>query len=308
MKKIFMTLLTLAVFCTACVQEIPSPRLEKSSIAVSCILSNTDVQRLSLTYSKSMEGGRFFEEVEQATATLYEEGNKVGVFVKSKYGEWELKYHPKEGKRYRLQVEVPGSPVLSATTTMPAAVAVLRNGTTHNNRTKLFTQQAQSAPIWMFCMQSAFKDPLYAVQPPQLAEDTQAQLFQQTGTDHKNADRFNQEGTTADFDFQYGNLLSYKYYVRIAPDNGISNQNPYPFQVQHPSSEASFVVFRSVSEEYDRYLKSIIEKMTFYESEADPVQWFDESVIYSNIENGLGIFGAYRQKAFYYNNTVTTLP
>ena len=61
---------------------------------------------------------------------------------------------------------------------------------------------------------------------------------------------------------------------------------------------------RSASAEYDRYLKSILEKLKFYEDPDDPARWFDETVIFSNIENGLGIFAAYWQQAFYYNNNV----
>ena len=71
--------------------------------------------------------------------------------------------------------------------------------------------------------------------------------------------------------------------------------------VQNAYSDASFVVIRTASEEYDRYIKSVIEKKTFYESDDDPVRWFDESSIYSNIENGLGIFAAYNEQEFYSN-------
>jgi hypothetical protein len=67
-------------------------------------------------------------------------------------------------------------------------------------------------------------------------------------------------------------------------------------------------VMRSASAEYDRYLKSILEKLKFYEDPDDPARWFDETVIFSNIENGLGIFAAYWQQDFYYNNIYPSTP
>ena len=64
------------------------------------------------------------------------------------------------------------------------------------------------------------------------------------------------------------------------------------------------MVFRAASAEYDRYLRSVIEKMLFYESEGDPSAWFEQTVVYSNIEHGLGIFGAYYQTAYYYHEAL----
>ena len=38
--------------------------------------------------------------------------------------------------------------------------------------------------------------------------------------------------------------------------------------------------------------------MLVYQSFEDPTQWLDESEIFSNIENGVGIFGAYTDVMF----------
>ena len=65
MKTFFTTLLITLVALTSCTQDIDiDPRAEVKVVA-SCVLSNTDVQQLKLTYSKEIGGGRFFEEVEQ---------------------------------------------------------------------------------------------------------------------------------------------------------------------------------------------------------------------------------------------------
>ena len=91
---------------------------------VSCVLHNTKVQKLQLTYSQPVNETSFSEEVEVATPTLYEEDKAVGTFSKIGYGEWELNYTPQRGKAYRLVVEVPGHPTITATTTMPIPVGI----------------------------------------------------------------------------------------------------------------------------------------------------------------------------------------
>jgi hypothetical protein len=58
--------------------------------------------------------------------------------------------------------------------------------------------------------------------------------------------------------------------------------------------KSCLIVFRSVSDEYDKYQKSSLEKMHVFESFDDPTQWLDETVVYNNIHNGYGIFGAYK--------------
>ena len=95
-----------------------------TKVVVSCVLHNTKVQKLQLTYSQPVNETSFSEEVEVATPTLYEEDKPVGTFSKIGYGEWELNYTPQRGKAYRLVVEVPGHPTITATTTMPIPVGI----------------------------------------------------------------------------------------------------------------------------------------------------------------------------------------
>ena len=304
MKTFFTTLLITLVALTSCTQDIDiEPRAEVKVVA-SCVLSNTDVQQLKLTYSREIGGGRFFEEVEQAKATLYEEDRAIGVFTKTGYGVWELHYRPVAGRAYRLEVEIPQHSTLRATTTMPSPVSGRRKAL-RSYTTRLFTQRQLTAPYWMLCLRSSLTnmppDPLHL---PGLNQDTQVELFQQMGTNHKQVDHFNEERELSTWDRAYSSIALYRYYTRIVPPKDPSQGSPYEFVVQHPSAEASFVVFRAASAEYDSYLRSVVEKMLFYESEDDPAAWFDQTTIYSNIEHGLGIFAAYYQTAFYYHNAL----
>ena len=286
---------------TACVQEIPAPSPGERKVSVSCVLNNSDTQRLTLTYSKAPYSGSYFNEVEHAEATLYENNQPVGVFTKDGYGEWELAFRPEPGAQYRLEVKIPGEPVLSAVTSMPDVVDISLRDLSDEGCTKVLEQYSSSNPFWLFVMMSSLYDIEYLIHPPVLADDPGLRLFAWIGTDHKDADRFNQDGSMSEEISGYSKTLMYKNYVRVAAAADIDSQHPYTFMVQNAYSDASFVVIRTASEEYDRYIKSVIEKKTFYESDDDPVRWFDESSIYSNIENGLGIFAAYNEQEFYSN-------
>ena len=55
------------------------------------------------------------------------------------------------------------------------------------------------------------------------------------------------------------------------------------------------VVFRSLSEEYDLYLKALLVEDKNQEHRNDYASLFDHQNMHSNIENGAGIFGAYTQ-------------
>lgn len=292
-------------FFISCVKELPvSPENTSSKFVLTCLLTNEDVQKLTLTKSKAFYSGNNFEDVPAAIITLYEDEKEIGFFTKSSNSEWQLTYKPIPGKKYQIVVEVAGNRILKSTTTMPEKTDISFEGVMDENATKIFSQQSHASTFWMFILQSTLDDPIYSIHPPTLEEDPFPRLSFEIGTDHQDADRFNQEGSAVEFIPEFGNTLAYKYYVRITPNAAITKQTPYRFRVQHRMTNASFIVFRHVSSEYDKYLKTICEKKSFYESEDDPAKWFDENIIYSNIENGLGIFGAYIQESYYYNNTI----
>ena len=74
----------LLTMLTACVDDLSISPKEGSRkvVVVSCVLHNTKVQKLHLTYSNPVNEPSFSEEVEVATPTLYEEEKAVGTFSK----------------------------------------------------------------------------------------------------------------------------------------------------------------------------------------------------------------------------------
>lgn len=305
--KLYYYLVALMILLFSCESDITfePPKEVAYPVSVSCILSDSDVQTLKLTYSRKYHKGYFFEEVPEAHPRLYRGDALVGEFTKSDYATWQLNYHPVLGAEYRLEVDLPGGKRLRAVTEMPKRMNIKRGNARKEQHIKEFIQRRAQDPYWIFNLSSSLNEPQYIVITPSLDADDKKELAERIGTNHKDADKFNDEDLNLSDPHRYeGGTVPFKYYIRVSPKVRSEEQEPYRFIVRTSSEGSEYIVFRAVSSSYDRYLKSIIEKATYYEAEDDPARWFDQVSIYSNIENGVGIFGAYTQVHFFYNNRV----
>lgn len=280
MRNIFILSFYFLLSCTKAVDFEPS--FEKQ-VVVNCVLDGqSSVQRLTLSYSNTLSDF-YYERITEAKITLYADDIPVGDFRVDEYNEWYLNYRPLTGKTYRLTVEIPGESLIEATTTMPARIPVKHIAGTDLPDAfmqKYFFQEAYDCAYWIFVMSKT-------VETTRPAEKEQLQMS--LGTDHTDCDRFNMSGSMMSSSFG-SNYLSLEQiaYLRITPQTGKS----YRFYVEAPVGN-SWHCFRAASAEYDKYLKTSVQKMLVYQSFDDPSQWFDENTVYSNIQNGLGIFGAY---------------
>ena len=265
-------------------------------IVVNCLLKNDTIQTLDLTYSSPNIGERLFDEVTAADAKLYCEGEYVGTFIKKKGLGYSLHYTPEVNKSYQLVIDVDGYPQIKASTTFPHN---FQFSPRHNNDSNIcksvlyFSVGGNTAPFWIYyTYRGDVYDSKKDVYPIAL---TGADMFMtQIATDHPRVDNFNA------FDrFLFNTRLREHYgYLRIAP-SGLERERT-DFHL-FGYLQWGLVFGMTVSDEYDQYLKSGLEKMMLYYSLNDPRSWFDETVVYSNIENGLGIFGAYNER-FYQNH------
>lgn len=279
-KYILLTGVVLSLFLYGCVEPIDlNPSGEKKPV-VNCILTSDAVQKLTLTYT-SPHGQNFYEEIADAKIILFETDKVVGEFQKSAYAEWTLNYRPKAGITYRLTVQIPGVKELSATTTFPHILPIRRVKDLDTEGKRYFEKDSTNV-FWAF----AFEKPEDITMRP-VVIDPKFQLYSSIGSDYPQIDNFNHQ----QLDEVNGTRKKYFAYLRMLADE--KSRRFYLEELYN-----CVVVFRSVSHEYDQYLKSSITKMLVYEAFDDPTQWLDESEVFSNIENGVGIFGAYSDVMF----------
>lgn len=194
------------------------------------------------------------------------------------------------GGTYRLEISVPGEKLISATTTMPAKADVKRKRFDYKSETvKYFTEESRTGVFWVFVMK---RNPLEMIDPDKEPEILDSDILATViGTDHRSVDNFNVSDQKIFTDFGTpGISLEHPAYLRISEPEDVA---PYPYEFFIESElDNSTVVFRTVSDEYDKYLKTSLLKAMAYESEDDITSYFEENRIYSNIRNGIGIFGA----------------
>lgn len=279
-KYILLTGVVLSLFLYGCVEPIDlNPSSERKAV-VNCILTSGAVQKLTLTYT-SPHGQSYYEEIADAEITLFEADKAVGKFQKSAYSEWELNYRPKAGMSYKLLVQIPEQEDISATTVFPDKLPVRRLKELDGYGKRHFEKDSTGV-FWAFAFE---KTEDLTMRP--VVIDPKFKLLSKIGTNYPKIDNFNQH------QIEEGNGTSKKHfaYLRMLSDETTSR-----FYLEELHS--CVVVFRAVSDEYDEYLKTSLAKMLVYQSFDDPTQWLDESEIFSNIGNGVGIFGAYSDVMF----------
>lgn len=118
---------------------------------------------------------------------------------------------------------------------------------------------------------------------------------------------------TADSLMISGNF-SGPHYGRFGPDlvrpmadqfqekyTGMLYGRPYEDSILS-SGRAGYVLFKTVSHEYDRYLKAVAEYELLHEVSTDIVGIYQNTNTYTNIKGGVGIFGAEFNQKYYWTN------
>lgn len=277
---------------SSCVTDIDYTDQTNSIPVLNCLLTNDTVQRLSITRSVKMNDSYIFKEIKEATISLYQDEIKVGNFTRISYDNWQLKYTPLPGKIYHIKVVLPDGQILTATTVMPTRVNIQQNKIIDKFPSKNFIQKSFGSPCWITVVNSD------SILKPYSRPTTKDWASTVIGTDHFLSDHFNQNGNLLDF-LPTSDTPAFDYYIRIKPD---SIMDAIPFKLQDSFGFHTYICFRTASAEYDKYLKTSLQKILMRRDETDPGTWFDESKVFSNISNGTGIFAAYYNQYFNYND------
>lgn len=293
--NLFISVLLCVCLFSSCIEDLNIGHNAEKLLTVNCLLSgDVEIQTVYLCYS-GQKGDSFYDSVSSADVRLFEDGKEVGTFSKKNYIQWQINYKPIPGRKYKLEVNVPGMSQVTAETTMPEAIDIVPAGYFDDNL-KYYRQRSYKSPFWIFLMTKNTSDIDYRV-PENISDDYC--LSERIATNHPYVDDFNSEGFIIFSDIGgKGNYVQHNSYLRIG-DNDYGG--PLTFSIEG-SQGNSIVVFRAVSDDYDKYLKSSFQKALCYQSFDDITAHFEENVVYGNITGGLGIFGAYYDKLILRNH------
>lgn len=293
---------------------------EKPTVVVECILTDNPIQTLRLSFT-SADGTQ--REVQEAEAVLTDltVNSVAGTFSRNAEGCWTLDYKAVSGHKYRLEIKVPGYDLIYAEDTMPqqcvvhSAMGFLSNKASNVIYGSVFRVPTGSYKMWVYAMNYN-------------KETGRREIVERICTDAAGVDDFNLTGESydpphSDFDNIFGvSRDAYLYwelegcplhnkYLRVEMEPGkFSNSlSDYIFSVsgsfegdyynrgtikpseRPPREDEGVVLVTIVSDKYDRFLRDVHYFMHLAES-TELASIYLRDNLYTNIEGGVGIFGA----------------
>ncbi|MEI8113804.1 MAG: DUF4249 domain-containing protein [Bacteroidia bacterium] len=277
--KYLIILFSLFLVLVSCEKDIKTDILVNEKLCFNCILNPDSLINGSLNLSRSISVNKNFTQINNAIIELKKDGQLIGIMKNSGDGIYSLNQKPTSGGRYDIRIRAEGYSELNASTIVPSKPEVsylLTNPVVHEPGYNSFTSYSITKNIsdkigrnnyWHYRLRQSptkiwrFVGGFYDVDSPIV-------------------DDFNRVTDATD---ELG--FHYDYYLRIN-DTEMDGKS-LTFYGTSYQNEINF--FMDTDEHYDKYLKSSIKQMM----NDDGSLLFNEPVqIYSNIENGLGIFGS----------------
>lgn len=269
--NLFWLLLFVFIF-ESCVQNL-NPQINNSvGIAVNCILTKSDYQKVKIFYGSSISSSEF-NCPDDAKVVITDLTGKVSFKgIKTSYGEWTVAFMPNFGHNYKLEVEVDGKK-LHATTSFPKSsvgdykVYYYKEVNKYNPSNFSYLPANQVATILLI------KDWIKAYEDDIIiwikrSEDYSLKIFMP-------------ENDMA-VDYINQSLVRFKLPYYFAIDD-------YSFGVINNRNQHMY--FYNVSISLDYYLKDIYKKQNS-SSDLVTLLYSDAHNSYTNVIGGFGIFGA----------------
>lgn len=318
-RNVFPSLL-LMIF-TGCVETITmDPEEENLPVMVNCLLSpDLKVQTLYLQYVKGKSAEDYVPVIDAEvyiTAEFFPHRTDTLFFHYVEGNKWESQDTPgiiiEGGKQYSLFVKIPGRDLIRAETTCPVAFRPECRSEVYESHYSIYFElyidlrykgkEIYTCPVWVFAKGKHKKYEECDEYYPYLV------------TDHPYADDFNINGLkfkdlSLDGEFDgHCMQISWPAFMdmrRMMPDLPLHDDF---VRIEHLDAERfhllagpleypktgephqDYFLFKFVSKEYDKYLRSVYVKKRKLEHDLTAI--YSTEDIYSNIEGGVGIFGS----------------
>lgn len=247
----------------------------------SYLSQNDDSIIVQLSKSESILSENDFQKLSGATVNAFENGTLVGSLTEISAGKYALPFLPSVGKQYKIDANYKSLPQVSATTSIPKIP----------ENSEVITSEVQIGDLYPFLINIQFDD------NPNSRDYYQILLvYRQEGVEYDIILSFitnsevlrNSEGDVGDSEFyHYNNAL-------FSDDLFNGNRVNIPIRSADYIEGGEFYLrIMSVSEDYYLYRNTAISQ---FQVNGDP---FSQPVmIYSNVENGYGVFAGYSYQDF----------
>ncbi|MFV0268252.1 MAG: DUF4249 domain-containing protein [Draconibacterium sp.] len=277
--KTILTISVLTVLFLSCEKEVNLDFNHESKPCINCVLNPDSLIHAHLSFSGALNHQGDLVPVEHASILLYENDEFVGELKTQNNGHYKLNFKPKAGGTYNIEVQLDGYKTITASTSVPDDPDI-----TYKKDTIEITDHL-NRPI--FDMNVSLNDKT-GKDFYWLYETWTIGGRNYGGANHEvNAPFVDDFNRTFETDTKYG--FTHFLQIRLT-DEGFDGQvmeftipdlfDRTEYQAQH---------FLNADEHYDKYIKTtIINKM----KEDSELPFYEPVQIYSNVENGYGIFGS----------------
>ncbi|MDX9881605.1 MAG: DUF4249 domain-containing protein [Prolixibacteraceae bacterium] len=263
-------------FLSSCEKDIHISIKGTEQLCFNCILNPDSLITAKLTLSRSISDNEDFSVIDNATVELKEDGEPLCILQNKGDGIYTFNDKPRAGAVYEVTVTASGFPQLKAETKVPEKPLV--------EYQILNSEWREQGKFYIYDMKYSINDPIGINRYWHYSIGLVAGIWRFTGYyDDINApfiDDFNRVTDPAE---EYGYL--YRYYVRINDTDLDGTQLIF----ESTASSRKILFFMDSDEHYDKYLKSTIKQ--WMNSDED-IQMSEPVQIYTNITNGMGIFGS----------------
>lgn len=275
-SHIYIILLLLCISC----EQVLDTRIEITpKLCFNCVLNPDSLIHGSLSLSQSISEEKTFVKIDDAIIELKKDGKVIGRMESTGNGVYQLNIKPSSGSFYEISINAKGFSSLHAVTTVPEKPPVsyrLDNpefqdhGLYSSFYTYQITYNIQDKPganrYWHYKMRNTnYSSGFYA---------------RHVNVNSTIIDDFNKITESSE---KYG--YYYLNYLRIND----KQEDGKTLTFTDLSYDKDVVYFMDADEHYDKYMKSTVKQQI---NDGDNLLFNEPVQIYSNIENGYGIFGS----------------
>ncbi|MDF1550589.1 MAG: DUF4249 domain-containing protein [Bacteroidales bacterium] len=295
---LFLITIIVVIVFISCEKDITLDLKEpEDMLCLDCILeAGNDSIVIYVTKVQSVENADDLEPVDNAEIVLQEEGEILPGIVNIGNGSYLLAHTPEEGKTYEIQVKVDGYKSLSAETKVPLRPVAEARYLTDTIPDEKWEKGYYTVPkIFIELVDRPMKDYYWFLRAYMrniggVLYGSYAVAYQ---TDNLLFDAFNRY-YYQDYNYPFTN---YDYIGALRLDDEVIKNDKISFSISTWIQPTVFVI--NADENFDKYYKSSIKQFLTYEYDQLPV--FEPVQIYSNIENGFGVFGSIAITQFYFD-------
>lgn len=304
-------------FLSSCAEKVDMDPNE-SRVQIHSILENKDVQTVNLNYTSYVFENLYLPV--QDAEVIVKRSDETGEiylyeFTKVDDGIWQANFRPKPREKFTLSVKINGEKEITASTVYPDSLKRILYHSTEDPSYRGYVNmkvRTDTAVLWMHAMdylpdkkEFIQSDTIYMYDIDNTSEHY-LQVFPDTDGRYirsKGCLSYGQN-KVVHYMINYwieGLFKIYGFYKDVDQDESAGlmlhfNGRQYPSStpgvtVKHPRS---YIILQSVNKDYDKYLLDTYSFRIGYDSvdKSDFTHLWDYEEVYSNVQNGVGIFAA----------------